>query len=108
MASSLQESASFPPHRRNLQTIGSVAGNANRTTVRRHWFLGDGFANLLGAGKGKSRFAVVKDYQELLAAIPSDEIIRPHGTKQPLGCLPQDVITSDVAVGIVHALEEIQ
>src|SRR2546430_4216852 len=36
MASSLQESASFPPHRRNLQTIGSVAGKGGARIHRGH------------------------------------------------------------------------
>jgi len=59
-------------------------------------------------GQKRRLVAIVKDYQELLAAISSDEIVRPHGGKQPLGCLAQDFITSDVAVGIDHAFEVIQ
>jgi hypothetical protein len=66
--------------------------------------MGDGFANLLRAGKCVGRIAIVQDHQKLLTAVAAYEIIRSHGGEQPLGCFPQDIITSEMAVGIIHII----
>jgi len=75
---------------------------------RLHGDTGDGFANLLCTGKCVGRIAIVQDHQKLLTAIAAYEIIRSHGREQPLCCFPQDIITGEMAVGIIHTLEIIQ
>ena len=59
-------------------------------------------------GKCVGWIAIVQDHQKLLTAVAAYEIIRSHGREQPFRCFPQDIITSEMAVGIIHTLEVIQ
>ena len=53
--------------------------NWNGTTGRLQGDTGDGFANLLRAGKCVGWIAIVQDHQKLLTAVAAYEIIRSHG-----------------------------
>ena len=71
--------------------------------------LGEGFHEIAGDAFGiAARLQLVRDYDELVAAVPGAGIDLAHTRCEPLGNVAQEPIARAVAEGIVDRLEAIE
>ena len=77
----------------------------NRAGGCLHGAQGNGIPDFFRTSNGEGWITIIQDHQKLLAAVAPHKIVGPHRGKQAFRGFPQDLVSDEMAEGIVTFLK---